>query len=318
MTGALALPSPTGAGARRNLVVVRAGQASLHPHWLDAGQKRNWDLVVSLYDPAARFEHDPDISVVLRPGGKWDGLHAFLTQSDVASRYDYIWLPDDDILAGSADIDAIFDAMRIHDLDIAQPSLTRDSYFTHFVLMSCPGFELRFANFIEIMVPCLKAGLLAAVLDDLSHSMSGFGLDDIWCHLSENPLYKAAILDRIAVRHTRPVGKALRGRTAGQKRFARDEEAILRARYNIPGRIRPLVYAPIDTSGRLRRGCMRLGLAMAARYLSVYREFTVQESASWKILQLIRRQALGKPDLRSLKRSSKPVAVAPDRSTTTC
>lgn len=88
------------------------------------------------------------------------------------SRYDYVWLPDDDIAARSADIDAIFDAMRHYELDIAQPSLTRDSYFTHFVLMSCPGFVLRYTNFVEIMVPCVKVGLLRTVLEDFKDSMS--------------------------------------------------------------------------------------------------------------------------------------------------
>ncbi len=302
MNAELALPSPTDAGSRRNLVVVRAGKNSLHPQWLDAGQKRNWDLVVSLYDPEARFEHDSDISVIVQRGGKWDGLHAFLSKSDALSRYDYVWLPDDDIFARSADIDAIFDAMRRHDLDVAQPSLTRDSYFSHFAFMSCPGFELRYVNFIEIMVPCLKARLLAAVLEDFENSMSGFGLDYIWCRLSENPLYKAAILDTIALRHTRPIGRALRGHMAEKGLVAEGEEAILRARYNVQGRIRPLVYAAINSRGRLRRGCLRLGLLMAARYLSVYSQFTVQESASWKILQLVRRQATRKPDLSRLER----------------
>ena len=168
--------SPSDTGARRNLVVVRAGRNSLHPQWLDAGSQRNWDLVVSLYDPDARFYHDADIAVVEKRGGKWDGLHALFAQSDLLDRYDYVWLPDDDIAACSSDIDAIFDAMRQYDLDVAQPSLTRDSYFSHFALMSCPGFALRYTNFVEIMVPCLKVELAAS-------SAGGFqGFDERFRH----------------------------------------------------------------------------------------------------------------------------------------
>ena len=170
--------------------------------------------------------------------------------------------------------------------------------------MSCPAFALRYANFIEIMVPCLKASLLRTVLEDFKDSMSGFGMDYIWCRLSADNRYKAAIIDRVAVRHTRPIGKALRGRMAKSGVVAQDEEQILRARYDVRGRIRPLIYAAVDSSGRLRKGCARLGFAMALAYLKVYWQFTSQESASWKIVQLVRRQATQKLDLSRLQRRS--------------
>ncbi len=302
---------PQNLSARKNLVVVRAGKNSLHAQWLRGAENRTWDLIVSLYDPDACFDHDADIAVVQQRGGKWDGLYALFSQTDLLSRYDYIWLPDDDIAANPADIDAMFDAMRRYDLDVAQPSLTRDSYFTHFLLMSCPGFTLRYSNFIEVMVPCVKACLLQAVLQDFKHCMSGWGMDYIWCRLSEDGRYKAAILDRIAVRHTRPLGKALRGQMAKIGIAPKEEENILRARYNVRGRIRPLIYAAIDKHGRLRQGGARLGLAMARRYLTVYPQFTVQESASWKILQLVRRQVTLKPDLSQLKRCAADGASHP-------
>jgi hypothetical protein len=51
---------------RRNLVAVRAGDKSLHPHWLIGDGGRNWDLVVSyfgddpgLYRGATRFGSMP-------------------------------------------------------------------------------------------------------------------------------------------------------------------------------------------------------------------------------------------------------------------
>lgn len=288
--------------ARRNLVVVRAGRGSLHPHWLDAGQNRSWDLLVSLYDADASFTHPDDVRIVRQHGGKWDGLHALFAGTDILDRYDYVWLPDDDIATTSPCIDAIFVAMRQHGLDVAQPSLTHDSYFSHFAFMSCPGFHLRYANFIEIMVPCLQVGLLKAVLDDFRDTLSGFGLDYIWCRLSPDSRYKAAIIDSITVHHTRPIGRALRSYMKTSAVVAEDEEQILRARYAVRGRIRPLIYAAIDTGGRLRQGRVRLGLATAAAYLRARREFTVQESPIWKILQLLRRQLTHRLDLSQLQR----------------
>jgi len=287
---------------RRNLVVVRAGKNSLHAQWLDAGQDRNWDLVVSVYDPDASFDHGEDVVVVKQRGGKWDGLYALFSQSDILSRYDYVWLPDDDIATSSSAIGAIFDAMRLYQLEVAQPSLTHDSYSTHFALMSCPGFFLRYTNYIEVMVPCLKTDLFQTILEDCKTSMSGWGLDYIWCRLSEHAYYKAAIIDQVAVHHTRPLGKALRGQMAKLGIAPKDEEQILRARYSVPRRITPLIYAAIDSHGRLREGCTRLGFAMGWAYLKVYSQFSAPGSASWKILRLLRRQMTLKLDLSQLKR----------------
>lgn len=294
-------------GRKRNLVVVRAGKNSLHQQWLNAGSKRNWDLVVSVYDPDASFDHDEDVVVVRQRGGKWDGLHALFSQADILSRYDYVWLPDDDIVTNSNDIDAIFDEMQNHGLDVAQPSLTRDSYFSHFAVMSCPGFQLRYTNFVEIMAPCLKTSLVQTILEDINDLMSGFGLDYIWCRLSEDPRYKAAIIDRVAIRHARPVGRVLRGAMAKDGVVPENEELALRARYSVKGRIRPLIYAAIDTHGHLHHGSARLGLAMSLSYLSTYRQFTAQESPGWKILQLMRRQMTKKLDLSRLKRIEREV-----------
>jgi hypothetical protein len=297
----MSVPDPQ---SRKNLVVVRAGGNSLHPHWLDDEQRRNWDLVVSLYDPDARFQHPGDVLVVARRGGKWDGLYALFADSDILSRYDYIWLPDDDIDTSTQAINAIFDDMRRYALDLAQPSLTRNSYFSHFALMSCPGYLIRYTNFIETMAPCLKSSVLQAILADFEGSMSGFGLDYIWCRLSHDNRFKAAILDHVAVHHTRPVGRSLRGVLEKSGVSAEDEGRRLRARYKLKDRIRPLVYAAIDLRQRPRAGAVRLGLEMAAAYLSVFAEFTAQKGVGWKIVQILRRQFLRRLDLSQLQRCS--------------
>lgn len=293
---------------RRNLVVVRAGKNSLHQRWLNAGANRSWDLVVSLYDPAAHFDHSEDVVTVVRPGGKWDGLHAFFADSDVLSRYDYVWLPDDDIDARSSNIDAIFEAMRRWRLDVAQPALTRDSYFTHFVVMACPGFTLRYVNFVEIMVPCLSSDLLARMLEDFRDSMSGFGLDYVWCRQWDDNRRRAAILDEVTVRHTRPIGGVLRHLLTAGGRSADEEERLLCRRWGAKEKARPLVYAAIDADGRLREGRARLGLTMAWRYLSVRGQFGAHVNLRAKTWQLLRRQLTRRVDLSRLARQAEAEA----------
>jgi hypothetical protein len=294
-------------GARRkNLVVVRAGRNSLHPMWLEGTDERNWDLIVSVYDPEARMEPFDDVRVVTKRGGKWDGLYALFTDGDLLGRYDYIWLPDDDIAATKEDVNTIFEMMQHYELEVAQPALTRDSYFTHFVCMQCPGFTLRYSNFVEIMVPCVTSGLLAKVLDDFRESESGFGMDTIWTRLSDDPRKKAAILDAVAVRHTRPVGKFLRAKMAERGRSPEADREGLTAQYGLRGRPLPLVYAAVETDGQRIEGCARLGWLMVRRYLAVIREFRKRSLVLEKIWQLVRRQRGAAVDLSPLRSIARP------------
>jgi hypothetical protein len=291
------MASPTN---RTNLVVVRAGRNSLHPRWLAGAEERSWDLIVSLYDQEASFDHGPDVRTILFRGGKWDGLHAVLGKSGALEGYDYILLPDDDLDMKASDIEAIFAAMRRHDLDVAQPSLTWDSYFSHFSVLACPGFSLRYVNFVEIMAPCLRRDVLEKILPEFAHTMSGFGLDYVWCRLSDNPYRRAAIFDNISIRHTRPIGRALRKHMASQGVIAEDEEQFLRTRFGVTGRQRPLFYAAIDDQGRGIEGQGVLAMRMAWGYARIYRKLGMQEPALGNILKIIRRQLTRRPQLTPL------------------
>ena len=111
--------------------------------------------------------------------------------------------------------------------------------------MSCPGYRVRYRNFVETMAPCLKSGVLQAILADFEGSMSGFGLDYVWCRLSRDNRFKAAILDDVAVRHTRPVGQTLRNAMEERGLSPEDEERRLFARYSLKDKTGPLVYAAI-------------------------------------------------------------------------
>jgi hypothetical protein len=116
--------------ASRFLVVVRAGDASLHPTWTDDLATRDWDLVVSYYglDPAryrdARGRRIDDA------GQKFLGLHALLTRERFWREYDYIWLPDDDLAIDQAAVSALFATTARLGAALAQPALSWDSYYS--------------------------------------------------------------------------------------------------------------------------------------------------------------------------------------------
>lgn len=195
---------------RRFLVVVRAGSKSLHPSWLgEPGAERNWDLQLSTYGDNAELLGQADLPTVVDQGTKWDSMvRHFQARPELLDRYEYIMLADDDLLMRAEDINEMFERSVQHKLVISQLSLSRDSWVTYPVLMQCPTFMMRFTNHIDCMAPCFESSYLrGTVLPLVEQYICGWGADHVWAMLMENPAYRCAVFDDIAMVHTRPLGK---------------------------------------------------------------------------------------------------------------
>ena len=290
-------------GAKPNLVAVRAGSKSLHPGWLERSyEDRSFDLIISYFNEDAFTAHAPQdgVQAILIKGGKWDGLYQTFEAFPDYEDYTRIWLPDDDIATTGADIDAMFAAAQTHDLAVCQPALTHDSYYSHFMFLACPGFRLRYTNHIEIMIPCLTGALFAQVLPLFKDTMSGYGLDYIWCRLPGAGHGKAAILDEIAMHHTRPIGSQLRGAIRGAKgERSEDEEARLAARFGGVKKAVPVAYAGLSSEGRKIEGRLAMARAMWRGYGQSWETYLEPERARAKRRQLFKRQII------------KPMTLAP-------
>jgi hypothetical protein len=288
---------------RRDLVIVRAGDRSLHRRWGADAPECKFDLIVSYFgsDPSAfRLPYERRVD---QKGGKWDGLFAlFNEQPDLLERYRYFWLPDDDLEADRKTIETIFANMRRFDLDVAQPALTLDSYYSHLPLMRCKSFELRFVDKIEIMAPCVKADVLAKMLPLFEDSMSGFGLDKIWTRLAADNRRKSAVFDNLPIRHTRPVGTEL-AKVMLQSGLTREAEYVqLRSRYGLDRDFHPISYEAVDQKGRLWRSKTAIGLRMALDYafgLKAFREIMRRPKKTlWKF---VRRQHFMAAELSTIE-----------------
>jgi len=281
---------------KENLVVVRAGSKSLHANWLALPHEdRNWDLIVSYFDEAAFNAHPPQTGVqkVLLRGGKWDGLFKTFSQCESHTQYAHIWLPDDDIATDGAAINMMFDQAKRYDLAVCQPALTHDSYYSHFLFMKCPEFSIRYTNYIEIMIPCLEASLFAQALPLFEDTMSGFGLDYIWCRLPGAGPHKAAILDEVTMHHTRPIGSQLKSNIVDQKgKTAKEEGAKLRAQMGGLKKAVPLAYAGITKEGVKIEGRLKMALRMRQSYAGAMDQFADQDLAKVKNRQLFKRQLI--------------------------
>jgi hypothetical protein len=160
-----------------------------------------------------------------------------------------VWLADDDIGCTQSDVNRLFDICRQYRLQLAQPALTPDSYISHVLTLRNRSFTLRFSNFVEAMAPCFSMEFLQKAWPTFSEVQSGWGLDSLWPRLL--PDWKSiAIVDAVAVRHTRPVGGPNYPYLAERGINAYDEMNALCEKYQITPVV-PLTRGAIDRDGRL-------------------------------------------------------------------
>lgn len=199
--------------SRPYLVIVRAGRHSLHANFIGNDNSRLYDLLVTEYEEGVPYSEGAGVVYVSLPGNKLSGFNeVFSKYPDIFERYSHIALIDDDIQASVETLNASFDQGIMLGLQIWQPSLTRDSYFSYACFLNNPNFRVRYTNYIEQMCPFFSADALRLIrpLFGLGYRT---GIDLVWCRLFEEPFLKSAILDNVVVRHTRPIGatKAQRG-----------------------------------------------------------------------------------------------------------
>lgn len=296
--------------ARRHLVLVRAGASSLHRTWL-GGPARNFDIAVSAFGTLTPEAAGPVDLYAHYDGGKWDGIAHFLRERPtLLEAYDYVWLPDDDIATDAASIERMFAIARHHRLDVCQPALTADSFYSYPETLALDGYVLRYTNLVEIMMPCLAVPVLRELLPLLGGTMSGFGLDMVWARRRPPGDRAYAILDACAMRHTRPVGTALKRAIDAVGRDQWHERDALLASCGAD-EITPTIHAARRLDGRLVTGRARLGLAMAAAWWRARAEY-VQPPRRKHFRRLLERHLAPRaPALQPLPLPSRPSVPRP-------
>ena len=169
----------------KSLVLARVGATSLHPCWLDRGKPRDWDLRLVPYQEMPDQSRIDCVVGEVIPGPKWTGLREVLNTWDGWREYDYIWLPDDDVLASGDTLTRMFEVVRDVGLKLFAPALHESSPYTHFITMRNHAFSGRWVGFVEIMVPGFERAALERLLPtlDLSTTGWGWGLDSLWPQL---------------------------------------------------------------------------------------------------------------------------------------
>jgi hypothetical protein len=199
--------------ARPNLVVLRAGETSLHRSWAKniADEDRSWDFCVSAYSPDAPSVLDEAEYVTHQPHQrKFQAIHDLFFEGSPLWGYERVWFPDDDLMMRWSDINLLFHLARSYDLDLSQPSLlpVEGGFITHDITRQRTDSVLHYVDFVEIMCPLFSARALRICLGTFRDAVSGFGLDHLWPALLGRGRTRIAVIDATGVVHTRPPGQA--------------------------------------------------------------------------------------------------------------
>lgn len=192
----------------RYLLVLRAGDRSLHPGWLEG--KRDWDLHISYFgakdDP---FGALPDCVTLSREKGpKWLGLKECLAaHPEFLERYSHIGFPDDDLACGAAAWNTAFAVLDETGAALGQPALDPRSFFSYDITLQRRRLKYREVDFIELMAPIFAHDFLREILPTWDLNRSSWGLDMVWRAVAKREGRKLVIVDACAVLHTRAIGK---------------------------------------------------------------------------------------------------------------
>ena len=231
----------------KNLVVVRAGRGSLHPHWVAGPGEAAFDLLVVPYERDAPAGPDSR-STILIPGRKIEGYYELFQQRpDLIDRYEYIALFDDDLLISKHSLSVLFEIGRMYRLDIFQPTLSWCSHFSYAATLSNKMFKLRYTNTVEMMCPVFSRDHLVRALPlfGLGYEL---GIDLIWTRMTAEPWFRYALVDAVVARHTRPVGSTKVQHLPAESGGYDDEIELLLARMDADFR-GFVAYAAIDCGG---------------------------------------------------------------------
>lgn len=260
------------------LVVVRAGSRSLHTRWLRPPEERGFDVLISTFADETEAPHQPGVFFERRHGTKVAAYSALLEEHiEFLGKYRFIAMLDDDLETNALDLTRCFAIADEYGLKISQPALSHQSHFTFAALLQNTSFKLRFVTYIEMMCPIFRIDVLQDIRPLYSLGFES-GIDLIWCNLGNPMPTDFAVIDAVAVTHTRPVGlqKSMNGFNDG-KQYEDHIYSVL-GRFSLPW-ISCVPYSAIALSGRPVTGRARLLFSALKLAGAIFRQPPARERA---------------------------------------
>lgn len=227
--------------SQTNCVISSIGRSSLHQEW--TGGICEFDLHLLIYDESMKETSLGTPFVSRQKGYKLKNVYKYLQDNPwILDKYDYFFIPDDDLLMDSEKINRLFHLMRQYKLRIAQPSLTH-SYFLWGHTLHDPYCKLRYTNYVEMMAPCFSKDALQEVLFTFNENETGWGTEAHWASLINSNKTDMAVIDELSIVHTRPI-------QSGQQLHRKEAAEYLR-KHRVVLQVEEYGYIPIQSTDYL-------------------------------------------------------------------
>lgn len=194
------------------LLVVPAGPGAMFEKWEDYS-KYNFDLAVLQWNDGPRLPNTENAKFYENDRGQKFHMIAKFNEKYDLSDYEYIWLMDDDCITTAENIEKTFYFCKENNIDIAQPSLTPNSYYYWEPTKQILGAKMHKTNTVEIMCPMFSQRCWpeASALFDMLPLGSGMELEVFWriTFQTDHGTTKygglVAVIDQLPVYHSKPV-----------------------------------------------------------------------------------------------------------------
>ena len=134
-------------------------------------------------------------------------IDEFLIENNLYKKYKYIGIIDDDLVCSFSDLNKILSIANEYKLNSFQPSLTKDSFFSHQFTLKKDNSLMHWVKWVEIMCPIYDSKLFRLSASFFKESISSWGLD---CYVFPvisriNSYSRHAVIDKVSVLHKREI-----------------------------------------------------------------------------------------------------------------
>jgi hypothetical protein len=188
------------------LCIMCVGDNSLHKNWNFKGV----DLAVIYFGDTNYIDNKThgEFYFLKEKGTKFQLVRKmFEYLGNKLWEYDYVWIPDDDLLFEKGSVLDLFEVADVFKLDLCQPSFKDNgnimNRYKH-IFKNKLGVYVEYVNFVEVMCPLFSVRGLKKVYSTFfgKDVVSGWGLDFVWANMIKSNI---AVIHSVVLVHTKPV-----------------------------------------------------------------------------------------------------------------
>lgn len=186
---------------RKFLVFVVPRSDTASPLLSLLSRDRNFDVAARFYEAPGKNESFLSGAEFVMTGGlsKFHAASQFLQMCTREGAYEGYLFLDGDLEFDAAQLGQFLSFVHSAKLDLAQPSVSRDSYCYWKMAYHQPGYIYRDTSFVEVMAPYLSRTALMKALPTFTKSISTYGLDLVWPSLVGHKAI--GVVDAFQMRH---------------------------------------------------------------------------------------------------------------------